>query len=956
MLAKPFFAKKLLFKSTILMLIFLFAFQPLAPAFAQLLDSGDTAVDAPAVDAPAVDAPAPEQTPTEAEPVEEPQGEELPALAAAGEEPANNQTQNSPLAQKLPEIDKNTGALNYSYPIVVPPGRNNLQPDLALSYNSNLSDQNSVFGYGWAINIPYIQRLNKAGTDSLYSSGYFYSSLDGELSSVDGTLYIVRTENGQFNKYTFLNNQWTLIAKNGTQYKFGYDIVSRQDDLANLNNVYKWMLQEVRDTNDNYISYSYFKDAGQIYPLAIRYTGNGLTDGIFEIDFQRISRTDNFVSYTTGFAVNSNYLINEIDAKINGNWVSKYVLNYTQSQNGNRPLLTSVTLSGKDGFENTTTLPATTFNYQSSNSDWNPLNPSWNIPLAPTGFAWDLRSRPPQFADLNGDGLPDLLITGQTTVYNNGYDQKNFQYFNTGNGWVTAGDSFNYPSPPPGYNWNLASRHPQFTDLNGDGLTDLVILAYGCTQINNSYSCDMKDYQYLNNGKGWIQTSLWTFPSLPAGESSWLWRSAHPQFTFTDLNGDGLVDLVLAASRFISNAVGSILIDYEYINNGQGWIKANDSFHFPSAPTGFEWNLYSRPPQFADLNGDDLTDLVIVGQETNNPTGNTSKDYQYLNTGSGWTQTLMWNFPTLPAGETAWQWPAIPPQFTDLNGDGLTDLVLVASRFISNAVGSILIDYEYINNGQGWTKAFDSLHYPIAPENNGLWSFYPIAPQLIDINGDSLPDIFAVLRVFDYSQNSPSYRDENYQYISSGQRQDLLNQINYSQGGNTAVSYKASTQYIDDFGNLANKSPYPLFTVSQITTSDGFSGSSTFSYQYQGGRYYYNNPFDKQFAGYNLIIQTDSAGNIAKTYYHTANETDSTRGEFEDNYFKIGKPYRIEQYDNTGKLFLASANKWEATNLAGSAGFVKLTQTIEQNFNGSTNHKDKAESFVYDTATGNQTQ
>ena len=86
--------------------------------------------------------------------------------------------------QNFPEIDKNTGALNYNFSISVPPGRNNFQSGLSLSYNSNSNSENSIFGYGWSLNIPYIQRLNKNGSDKLYdpeADSYFYSSLDGEL-------------------------------------------------------------------------------------------------------------------------------------------------------------------------------------------------------------------------------------------------------------------------------------------------------------------------------------------------------------------------------------------------------------------------------------------------------------------------------------------------------------------------------------------------------------------------------------------------------------------------------------------------------------------------------------------------------------------------------------------------------------------------------------------------------
>jgi len=50
------------------------------------------------------------------------------------------------------------------------------------------------------------------------------------------------------------------------------------------------MLEEVRDLNDNYIKYEYYKNDGQIYPSKVKYTGYNTTDGIFEVEFLRESR------------------------------------------------------------------------------------------------------------------------------------------------------------------------------------------------------------------------------------------------------------------------------------------------------------------------------------------------------------------------------------------------------------------------------------------------------------------------------------------------------------------------------------------------------------------------------------------------------------------------------------------------------------------------------------------
>ncbi|MEE9348785.1 MAG: SpvB/TcaC N-terminal domain-containing protein, partial [Flavobacteriaceae bacterium] len=72
-----------------------------------------------------------------------------------------------------PSVSTSNGSLNYSYPIVVPTGRNGLTPDISLAYNSSNKSQSSIVGTGWSFNIPYIQRTNKTGTNNLYTTDSF---------------------------------------------------------------------------------------------------------------------------------------------------------------------------------------------------------------------------------------------------------------------------------------------------------------------------------------------------------------------------------------------------------------------------------------------------------------------------------------------------------------------------------------------------------------------------------------------------------------------------------------------------------------------------------------------------------------------------------------------------------------------------------------------------------------
>jgi len=57
-----------------------------------------------------------------------------------------------------------------------------VQPDLKLNYSSGNHDDTG-FGYGWSLSIPFIERYNKSGLQNLFATttAAFFSSLSGEL-------------------------------------------------------------------------------------------------------------------------------------------------------------------------------------------------------------------------------------------------------------------------------------------------------------------------------------------------------------------------------------------------------------------------------------------------------------------------------------------------------------------------------------------------------------------------------------------------------------------------------------------------------------------------------------------------------------------------------------------------------------------------------------------------------
>lgn len=113
------------------------------------------------------------------------------------------------------------------------------------------------------------------------------------------------------------------------------------------------MIEKVEDTNGNTITYSYHKNEGQIYPLAISYN----QEGLYEVNFNRTSRTTANTSYASGFKVKTNDYISSVAVKTNGTISSTYDLN-----KDSEGFLTDIEITGIDG-ASSITLPKTNFDY-----------------------------------------------------------------------------------------------------------------------------------------------------------------------------------------------------------------------------------------------------------------------------------------------------------------------------------------------------------------------------------------------------------------------------------------------------------------------------------------------------------------------------------------------------------------------------------------------------------------
>jgi len=728
---------------------------------------------------------------------------------------------------------------------------------------------------------------------------------------------------GSFNKYVFSTstNSWTVTDKNGTVYTFGSTAASRLDNPGNSNQIYQWMLDKVTDANSNYIKYTYYKDSGEIYPNQVIYTGNGTTDGPFEVDFLRTSRSDAATSSQPGFLIHSNYLINEVDVKVSGTWVRKYLLGYTTGDNQTRSLLNSITEEGQDDSGGTITWPPVAFSYQSSSPGWTATS-TWNPPVSFVDYQATNGDVGVRATDVNDDGLPDIL-QGFTNSAN---QQTVGAWINTGSGWV-ASSTWN---PPTSFNNRQMFSQTgdigvRIVDVNGDGLPDII------QSYTNSDGSLGTSTAWINTGAGWITSSSWNPPAYFANYNVAIGGDVGTRLM--DVNGDGLPDIV----QSYRNGDGSVTSNAVYLNTGNGWVATTTwsvPVYFADYSTQTAGDVGVR---VADINGDGLLDII---QGFTNAAG-TQTLAAWINNGHGWVQDNSYAPPTsfvnyqLTSGDMG-------VRIVDVNGDGLPDIIQ-SIRFAGGSSSTAV----WINTGHGWTST-SSWNLPLYITDYQQYGDSGVRDA--DVDGNNMDDFVQSITF------PPGAGSLSAAYANNSKKVDLLTRITNTTGGKMTYTYKQSPLYTSGSSQLNSHLPIVLDTVNAVTSDDGLGTMSTTTYAYAGGALYYATPFDHKLAGFNKVTATDNAGNYTNTYYHTGNGTDSAHGEYQDSKAKIGESYRTENYDPSNNLYAKQITRWGQIALGNNRFFVAASSTLSAQYDGSANHRDKAQSYTYDPTYGNLVQ
>ncbi|MHB8482841.1 MAG: SpvB/TcaC N-terminal domain-containing protein [Nitrospiria bacterium] len=788
----------------------------------------------------------------------------------------------------------NSGAFFYSVPIDLPPAVHSLIPNLTLSYSS--AALNGFLGVGWNIPVGYVMRSTKSGVNyncnSLTATCYVYMLGDSSSELVPRTdwcsaCYGAKIE-GAFIKFQLFNGgtsnaYWQAIDKSGTKYWFGQTSASRQDGTPG---VFKWNLGTVTDTHNNSITYSYFKDQGEVYIDHIDYQTN-------HIQFTRdSSRTDVSTQYTPTFAVTTAYRLSSVDVYSrwngsSGNLYKRYALTYNTSGVTNRSLLTTIRPIGSDGV---TSLPVITFTSQNAQSGTNGFinTNTTDYPLANSALGNQCLK-----GDLNGDGKTDFWC--YSGVDSGGTGTWNVKIAFDGLGW----NDYSWSGPPLGGQYVVSSKC--FAgDLNGDGKTDTWCYsgANGVWNVSLSTGTTWTNYQWTGpvpydatnpasscltgdlNGDGltdmWCDTNvlsngnmLWNVGiSTGTGWSNSQWGGSGPGFPVGnqcltgDINGDGKTDFWCYTQLNGSWDVR--------ISNGNGWNQPAGYWSGPAPnPSSVGNECFS-----GDLNGDGLTDTWCYYNNAWTVS---------LSSGTAWT-TSQWFGPN-PNGVSG-STPKNNCMTGDLNGDGRTDIWCYSGANGDWNVG--------LSTGNGWNV---SGYYGTTLNSNSSVSSQCLTG---DLNGDGQSDTWCDTNILSGG---------NYWYLMDSQvtYADRLTSVSNGIGGNTAINYLSTSNYWSSTDTIWNL-PFNSQVVYLITNCDNYIGtscvgnSSYVSYRYAGG--YFNAPA-REFRGFNYGSVVGANNTTTETWYYQGN---GRVGSNPDNpsaligYLK-GRPYKIDVKDSNGTRY-----------------------------------------------------
>ena len=731
------------------------------------------------------------------------------------------------------EIDPNMGAMNYNVDITIPGGINGHTPSIGLSYSS--ASGSSVLGVGWSMPMMTIERMTSRGAPLYGQDDLFAANGGSELVEVarDGNsqTYRERFEKG-FVRYTWHQvgdgeeGYWTAERPDGSIAYYGADasgnLVSSARASRSDGGTYKYFLVAEVDPYGHEILYDYVLRDGT-HPLldSVKYAESE-AGMLYEIKIGYGSRQDLINDASGGFELITANRVSSVQVLSRSQIVREYVLTYEDEDDtredendaGGFSRLTRVEKFGKGGQATGVRYP-TVFGFEYSNAlgatcQGADCDSPYLVNMGMVQGAAGLAAGTATLVDINADGLPDILDTTEAGAHKILINRL-----------TPNGDTFDHSfeaamasAVGTGASFGLGNEITQVLDVNGDGLSDLVNASSGATLLAGYGLTDWK-------GAG---TPL---------DTDVLRNINISEAKFIDYNNDKRVDLI--------TSTGDTTIVYE--NMGDSFqARTTESLGVPFAN--------AETIELADMNGDGYNDLVEV---------QASGSIRYrLNYGwgkwSGWRNTTGVSI-DLSERELV--------DLEDLNGDGISDVVVVTATQVKYAIN---------RNGD----RFDPFVTITSADVDGNLPERQMGDKVLyaDMNANGSEDV-----VWFDTQGQVQYLE------LFPVRPNLLSRIDNGIGFVQKVAYTTAAQ--EEARARAAGTPWsaslsmPMNMVAStdlfVTLTGGEDGSGlheVVEYDYRDGFY---DGVEKQFRGFEVVdvevMESDSQeGGVTTMYYNVGRE------------------------------------------------------------------------------------
>ena len=695
------------------------------------------------------------------------------------------------------EMNPNMGSMSHSVSIMTPAGFPGVSPNLGLSYNSGAGA--STVGIGWMMDTPHIERMTYRGLPEYTTDDDFTAGGDTQLVLLPGSnprTYRARYEKG-FVRYRWHDapdgreGYWTAEYPDGAVGYFGADAEGALVPSARVGQsegTFRYMLVEKVDVYGHTLRYTYQK-SGEV--ALLRNIGYVFTEGDdtprYSVSFQYQDREDETgFDYLSDAKGGFNELLTQRLASINvfsgSERIRRYELSYERyADSGGFTRLRQVQMLGLDG----SPYPVVhSFSYSQALGGVCEEDCGEPFVVEMGNIGVNLGVGRATLLDINGDSLPDLINTtndgAHTFLLNEPSEDGSSRFASTP---VTSA-----VPEATGSGFRLGTPYVHVLDTNGDGFTDLLHAQTGRILINRGNG-DWE--QGMTTDPGAVTDVIGADFNADEGELRTI--------RFLDYDNDKKIDL-LRSTRTETSV---------FRNRGLDGFEEDDEVE----PLGY--GIQADQIQFTDMNGDGLLDAVKL---------NVGGLRYKLNYGWGrWGEEV--EVLGLPIGESELELAALE----DMNGDGLSDLVVVVGSTVKLAIS---------RNGERFsditTLTSDRVGDAIPQRDATTTVLYA------DMNGNGSSDV-----VWLSAQGDATYLE------LFPVRPNQLARIENGLGSVTDITYGTSVQHMARDGGWeawAHRLPHPMLVVDSIDRYDLLTNvHEVTEYQYHDGFY---DGVEKQFRGY----------------------------------------------------------------------------------------------------------